>query len=56
MAANMAGSMDYDAARTQEIERHGFVLIRFRNAEVLNERDTVIARIRAACATENPLL
>lgn len=44
---------DYDTARTQEIERHGFMLIRFRNEEVLNERDTVIARIRAACATEN---
>jgi very-short-patch-repair endonuclease len=42
---------DYDAARTQEIERHGFMLIRFRNEEVLNDRDAVIARIRAACAT-----
>ncbi|BCB20358.1 DUF559 domain-containing protein [Bosea sp. ANAM02] len=39
---------DYDAARTAEIERHGFVLIRFRNEEVLNDRDAVVARIRAA--------
>ncbi|CAN7557223.1 DUF559 domain-containing protein [Bosea sp. LjRoot90] len=41
----------YDAARTDEIERHGFMLIRFRNEEVLNDRDAVIARIRAACTT-----
>ncbi|HEV7337591.1 MAG TPA: DUF559 domain-containing protein [Bosea sp. (in: a-proteobacteria)] len=40
---------DNDAARTNEIERHGFMLIRFRNDEVLDDRDAVIARIRAAC-------
>ncbi len=42
---------DYDATRTEEIERHSFLLIRFRNDEVLNDRDAVIARIRAARAT-----
>ncbi len=49
---------DYDAARTQEIERHGFTLIRFRNEAVLNDRDAVIAAIREAAgtATEDPLL
>jgi very-short-patch-repair endonuclease len=47
---------DYDASRTNEIERHGFMLIRFRNDEVLDDRDSVIARIRAACSTQNPLL
>jgi very-short-patch-repair endonuclease len=49
---------DYDAARTQEIERHGFRLIRFRNDTVLNDRDAVIAAIREAAgtATQNPLL
>ncbi|AZO80935.1 MULTISPECIES: DUF559 domain-containing protein [unclassified Bosea (in: a-proteobacteria)] len=47
---------DYDATRTEEIERHGFMLIRFRNDEVLNDLDAVIARIERACATESPLL
>ncbi len=49
---------DYDAARTQEIERHGFTLIRFRNETVLNDRDAVIAAIREALgtSTQNPLL
>ena len=49
---------DYDEARTQEIERHGFTLIRFPNETVLNDRDAVIAAIREAAgtATENPLL
>ncbi len=49
---------DYDAARTQEIERHGFTVIRFRNETVRNDRDAVIAAIREAAgtATENPLL
>jgi very-short-patch-repair endonuclease len=49
---------DYDAARTMEIERHGFMVIRFGNDLVLNDRDAVIARIREAAgtSTENPLL
>jgi very-short-patch-repair endonuclease len=49
---------DYDAARTLEIERHGFMVIRFRNEMVLNDRDAVVARIREAAGTttENPLL
>ncbi|WP_244548211.1 DUF559 domain-containing protein [Bosea vaviloviae] len=49
---------DYDAARSEEIERHGFMVIRFGNETVLNDRDVVIARIRegAGTATEIPLL
>jgi very-short-patch-repair endonuclease len=49
---------DYDTARTDEIERHGFTVIRFANALVLNDRDAVIARIREAAGstTQNPLL
>ena len=43
---------DYDAVRTDEIERHGFMLIRFRNEDVLNNLDAVVARIGAACAVE----
>ena len=39
---------DYDTARTEEIERHGFKVIRFGNAEVVDDRDAVIAAIRKA--------
>jgi very-short-patch-repair endonuclease len=39
---------DYDAARTAEIERHGFAVLRFSNAEVLEDRDAVLAGIRGA--------
>jgi very-short-patch-repair endonuclease len=39
---------DYDAARTAEIERHGFKLVRFSNAEVMDRRDDVLATIRTA--------
>ena len=39
---------DYDAARTGEIERHGFKVIRFSNAEVVDDSDAVIAAIRGA--------
>ena len=39
---------DYDAARTQEIERHGFTVLRFTNRQVLDDRDAVVAAIRAA--------
>jgi very-short-patch-repair endonuclease len=42
---------DYDAARTEEIERHGFTVLRFLNEAVLNDLDTVIAKIRQALAT-----
>jgi len=39
---------DYDAARTKEIERHGFKVLRFSNSEVLDDRDGVVAAIRRA--------
>jgi len=39
---------DYDAERTAEIERFGFTVIRFRNAEIIDDRDAVLAAIRAA--------
>ncbi|WNJ88730.1 endonuclease domain-containing protein [Bosea sp. 685] len=39
---------DYDVARTQEIEHHGFTLLRFSNAQVRDERDAVVAAIRKA--------
>lgn len=39
---------DDDTARTEEIERHGFTVIRFANSEVIGDRDTVVAAIRKA--------
>lgn len=39
---------EYDAARTQEIERHGFTVLRFANRQVLDDRDAVVAAIRSA--------
>jgi very-short-patch-repair endonuclease len=39
---------DYDAARTEEIERYGFKIIRFDNVQVMGDRDGVIAVIRKA--------
>ena len=41
---------EYDAARTAEIERHGFVVLRFTNAQVLGDRDAVLAAIRSVAA------
>ena len=38
----------YDAERTAEIERFGFTVIRFRNAEIIDDRDAVLAAIRKA--------
>ncbi len=43
-----AWEAEYDAARTAEIERHGFTVIRFRNAVVVNDHDAVLVAIRAA--------
>ncbi len=39
---------EYDAARSAEIERFGFTVIRFGNAEIIDDRDAVLAAIRAA--------
>ncbi|RDJ25141.1 endonuclease domain-containing protein [Bosea caraganae] len=41
---------NYDAARTHEIEQHGFVVVRLTNDEVLNDFDVAIAKIRAAAS------
>jgi len=37
---------DYDSNRTQVLEAHGARVIRFTNAEVCEELDSVLARIR----------
>jgi very-short-patch-repair endonuclease len=39
---------DYDAARSAEIERHGYVILRFRNDEILANLTQVLASIAAA--------
>jgi very-short-patch-repair endonuclease len=38
---------DYDVGRTQILEAHGVRVIRFTNAEVCEELDSVLARIEA---------
>jgi very-short-patch-repair endonuclease len=35
----------YDAKRTEEIESHGFVVIRFTNDDVMNDLESVFCRI-----------
>ncbi|MBM6594535.1 endonuclease domain-containing protein [Microvirga pudoricolor] len=40
----------YDAKRTEEIERQGFVVVRFTNSDVLNDLDSVLMRIGEAAA------
>ncbi|WP_243371830.1 endonuclease domain-containing protein [Microvirga solisilvae] len=39
---------DYDARRTEEIERHGFAIIRVTNGDVMSDLDTVLTRIAKA--------
>ncbi len=38
-----------DAVRTEELERQGYRLIRFRNEQVLHNLENVLAAIQAAC-------
>jgi very-short-patch-repair endonuclease len=40
----------YDAKRTEEIERHGFMVLRFTNGDVLNDLENVLMRIGKAVA------
>jgi very-short-patch-repair endonuclease len=39
---------DYDAGRTEVLERLGVSVVRFTNQEVCSDLDSVLARIRAA--------
>ncbi|WP_064503779.1 endonuclease domain-containing protein [Methylobacterium platani] len=39
---------DYDSRRTEEIERLGFCLMRFKNEDVLSDLDAVLTRITDA--------
>jgi very-short-patch-repair endonuclease len=38
---------DYDAGRTEILERLGLRIVRFKNEDVLNDLDLVLAKIRA---------
>ena len=38
---------DYDAGRTRVLQSRGFSVVRFANAEVESDIDSVLARIRA---------
>ncbi len=43
-----------DAARTEQFEQYGYRVIRFRNEQVLNDLDTVLAAIKAASRLPSP--
>lgn len=46
----------YDAHRTEEIERHGSVLLRFANHDVLNDLDSALMKIAEAVVPPKPSL
>ena len=43
-----------DSARTQQLEDFGYRVIRFRNEEVINDLESVLARIRSAALSRSP--
>ena len=45
---------EYDARRTEEIEHHGFKVIRFTNHDVMNDLETVLLRIADAVVPPAP--
>ncbi len=45
---------EYDKRRTEEIERHGFTIIRVTNHDVLNDRDLVLAKIADTASSPAP--
>jgi very-short-patch-repair endonuclease len=42
-----------DAARTEQFKQYGYRLIRFRNKQVLNDIEEVLATIEVACTIDN---
>ena len=42
-----------DAARTEQFEQYGYRVIRFRNEQVLNDIESVLAAIEAACSSDS---
>jgi very-short-patch-repair endonuclease len=47
---------EYDAKRTEDIEHHGFTVLRFKNSDVIDDIDDVMVRIARALEipTANP--
>jgi hypothetical protein len=45
---------EQDQARTQELERHGYRVIRFQNHQVLSSLEGVLAAIHAICTEPAP--
>jgi very-short-patch-repair endonuclease len=45
---------EYDKRRTEEIERHGFTIIRLSNHDVLNNLDVVLAKIAQSALHSAP--
>jgi len=45
---------EYDARRTEEIERQGFAIIRFTNGEVMNDLESVLQIIAKAAVPSEP--
>jgi very-short-patch-repair endonuclease len=45
---------EYDARRTEEIESHGFAIIRVMNGDVMNDLDSVLIRIAEAVVPPAP--
>ena len=48
-------SVDYDQARTDQLERYGYRVIRFTNEEITTQIDGVIRRIEAAALLDPDL-
>jgi very-short-patch-repair endonuclease len=48
--------VEYDAARTTELESHGYTVLRFQNQEVIDELETVLEKIlqMALALSPNP--
>ncbi len=45
---------EYDVRRTEEIERHGFTIIRATNHDVLNDLESVLMKIAGAVSSPAP--
>ena len=44
------GQVEYDEARTEQLQQYGYRVVRFRNEEVLTDLDSVLERIERAAS------
>ncbi|WP_430420576.1 endonuclease domain-containing protein [Phenylobacterium sp.] len=49
-----AGQVEYDARREAYLKRHGLTVLRFRNAQLADDRDGVAWTILSACRESDP--